>query len=906
MSTHGSPFRKRHQDYVATRDTHGSLGFNPAAPTMPGYGADMDVEQVQTERLGPAAVTEERLATGAATASKISIAGLAPGSILADCAFDWLGQGDTRYWSVTAGNWSAQAVNVSSTYVRGRYRMRLPAPAGDGPHSFTSQQKVKIANRSVYTLALLHSIEGQTAGTAKVEIDEYNSTDTFLRTSTVMAWDTPGTVNYPGAQSAVIAGSLWAKPAESPDPAVTLDTTTQYFIVRVIADASFAATNWYVTLLVVNEGETATLDSSPTNLFGGVHIDAGGVIVYDGKIQTRDAAGNVTISDGVVQADGLEIGMRDSALAGFTDPFDDPVSVSQWVNYGGTGVRSIATVSDAQTGSAVLRVAGGQAWLIHPRNIPYDPKALYRITVRVRQVSGASNTQVYAGVAGVAADGTTFVNRDGNDLYSSQHYLAVSGTSLTAGAGWQDFVGYFSGTAATGDATAHPESSAPGALHQNVRYFRPLVLVNYTGGTGTAEVDVYSVQRIDATGVANLGGNVKIDSTGIAITDGALTLSDSDGTTVMSGGGFAGPWLSFIHDGIYNSGISTAVAGAVPDGLTSVLPHWTVSRTTLTSLTAVSSTSWPGGKYVEAVPSALSGFARFNADPVPVTPLLPYTVGCWVSFTQGGSAWQATFGYITWKTAAMATIGTEVFYFLGYHKATDASPRVMIGQPAVAPANAAYAVVSFKVREDNAHSASSRLRWGGGFFHPSDSLGSGASIWGIGAGPYLPWSATTTLNANQANIYPVQVLTPTWIGGCEIAFANTSLARSWEWGLYYDASDGTDVVRRWPGLKGSASFTPSAIGHSISIADEPCNVPPGVYYLIIRNTQGTNNLILAAEANHLVAGGYMSTQAITGVKTSAGALGSTFDMSTLTSTGPTMAAVWLFAQNVSVAWGYGT
>ena len=50
----------------------------------------------------------------------------------------------------------------------------------------------------------------------------------------------------------------------------------------------------------------------------------------------------------------------------------------------------------------------------------------------------------------------------------------------------------------------------------------------------------------------------------------------------------------------------------------------------------------------------------------------------------------------------------------------------------------------------------------------------------------------------------------------------------------------------------------------------------------------------------------MSTQAITGVKTSAGALGSTFDMSTLTSTGPTMAAVWLFAQNVSVAWGYGT
>ena len=399
--------------------------------------------------------------------------------------------------------------------------------------------------------------------------------------------------------------------------------------------------------------------------------------------------------------------------------------------------------------------------------------------------------------------------------------------------------------------------------------------------------------------------SVSIQGGGILIRNGKLIITDSDGTTVMTGGGFAGPWLTFIHDGVYNSDISTAVAGTIPDGLTSALPHWTVSRLNLTSLTAVSSTSWPGGKYIEAAPSAADGHALFASDPVPVTPLVPFTVGCSSAFTQGGSAWMGTFGYITWQTAAGADIGSPVSYFLGYHKATDTTPRLRIGQPATAPANAAYAVVSFEVREMNAHSSSSRLRWGGGFFHPSDSLGSGASIWGVGAGPYIPWSGTTTLNANQANVYPMIVTTPTWISGCEIAFANTSGARSWEWALYYDASDGTNLVRRVAGLSGSASFTPSAIGVSIALATEGCNVMPGVYYLIIRNTQGSNNLILAAEGNALVTGGYMGSQTITGVKTSAGALGSTFDMSSLTSTGPTMAAVWLFAQNVGQAWGYG-
>ena len=59
-------------------------------------------------------------------------------------------------------------------------------------------------------------------------------------------------------------------------------------------------------------------------------------------------------------------------------------------------------------------------------------------------------------------------------------------------------------TAGTGTACTDP--SAPGVMHEDVRYIRPLVVVNYSGAAGTTEVDFFSVER--------LGGQIGTDDLG--------------------------------------------------------------------------------------------------------------------------------------------------------------------------------------------------------------------------------------------------------------------------------------------------------------------------------------------------------------------------------------------------------
>jgi hypothetical protein len=195
---------------------------------------------------------------------------------------------------------------------------------------------------------------------------------------------------------------------------------------------------------------------------------------------------------------------------GFNVPINDLVSASanptsflesfqsgnlaQWTNYGGSGELSVVSASDSLTGGKVLRIGNNsgndQAWLIHKQNIPFDPSALYRIKFRVRRTAGTGT--VYLGVAGVAADGVTWVNTSGANGSSSQHYVAASGQN--PGSAWTEYVGYVKGTAATGQSGTNPSVTAPLKLHQNVRYIRPLIVANYQLAAGTLEVDYCSIE----------------------------------------------------------------------------------------------------------------------------------------------------------------------------------------------------------------------------------------------------------------------------------------------------------------------------------------------------------------------------------------------------------------------------
>jgi hypothetical protein len=171
-----------------------------------------------------------------------------------------------------------------------------------------------------------------------------------------------------------------------------------------------------------------------------------------------------------------------------------------WRNYEPGAELSIIDISDGEFGGHALRIGNNsgndEAWLIHEANIAYEPGALYRMRIRVRRTAGAG--QLYAGVAGVAADGVTFVNYSGADAYGSQNWICAS--AATPGSSFEIFDGYFTGTAATGSTTAHPDPYSPGTVHTNTRYVRPILLLNYTEQTGTFEVDYVVIDKVKATG----------------------------------------------------------------------------------------------------------------------------------------------------------------------------------------------------------------------------------------------------------------------------------------------------------------------------------------------------------------------------------------------------------------------
>ena len=401
--------------------------------------------------------------------------------------------------------------------------------------------------------------------------------------------------------------------------------------------------------------------------------------------------------------------------------------------------------------------------------------------------------------------------------------------------------------------------------------------------------------------VANVGGTVTIDSTGI-------TLADANGKSTLTSDGFAGAWADYTADGLYDSALGSVTAGAVSNGLTADLPNWTVSRTNLTLLVAHADATWPGGFYIEAVPSALNGQAMFVSDLVAVTPLSTLMPQATIAASYAAGTLEFDI-VVTFYAGDGSTVVSSVGGNVALLAASQTTPIVARMGPVAVPDAARFTTLTFTMKETVSHNAGNQLRFGGAALRPVPFAGMLPYRFVADASVWLPWANTTSIPSNQTNVYPIYLPTPLYLVNCNLVNADASLSRSFQWGLYVDpwggaipslSSGNPDLATLVPGATGSAAWT--ATGRAIQggpPAIVPIVVPPGSYWLAIHNNHSTNALTLAATQNVLANGPTSLLWGIAG----AGALGATLDSGAATLVGTTVPAVWLQGVSLGTNWG---
>ncbi|EKD24186.1 MAG: hypothetical protein ACD_81C00089G0022 [uncultured bacterium] len=167
-----------------------------------------------------------------------------------------------------------------------------------------------------------------------------------------------------------------------------------------------------------------------------------------------------------------------------------------WYKHSGTGT-ALAT-GDAQN-PHYLQVSGPvlYGW---QQNIPFNPDSVYKIECRARQetLPTTGGRGAYCGFFGIAANGTTGVSTTGASSYSA-HYRTFSNTTLAMSPAWTTASGYTKGHAATGvNGTSGTciSIAAPCKMHANVRFVRPMFMVNYNLGDGIMNFDYIKVTKI--------------------------------------------------------------------------------------------------------------------------------------------------------------------------------------------------------------------------------------------------------------------------------------------------------------------------------------------------------------------------------------------------------------------------
>jgi hypothetical protein len=174
---------------------------------------------------------------------------------------------------------------------------------------------------------------------------------------------------------------------------------------------------------------------------------------------------------------------------------------------GGSGDVSFSTTDGQLSGTKTIVIGNDsgndELFSYHRKAIPYNPKSIYEIEIRMKS-SGTSNGTHYCGFVGLAADGTTLISSIGTEALSPAHYVTLSSYDQTADDRWETFRGYVSGNSDSYTPNAHDPNN-PSTAYTGVRYIKPMFLVNYNDQSDITQID-YIVVREYQTDIPNSNG----------------------------------------------------------------------------------------------------------------------------------------------------------------------------------------------------------------------------------------------------------------------------------------------------------------------------------------------------------------------------------------------------------------
>jgi hypothetical protein len=187
----------------------------------------------------------------------------------------------------------------------------------------------------------------------------------------------------------------------------------------------------------------------------------------------------------------------------FDDAFDayaDQAAVLEaYHSRSGNGEISVVTNTGPEAfGGKSIQIGNAsgndQRWLVSKKLIPFDPNQLYMVEAIVERVSGSGS--VFIGIEGLAADGVTRVDTNGNNTLFSQHYFGASGATPALGE-VVTYRGFFRGVAASGNGGHHPNDANPGTVHESSHYVSAMMGINYNAVSGETRVHRLRVVPFD-------------------------------------------------------------------------------------------------------------------------------------------------------------------------------------------------------------------------------------------------------------------------------------------------------------------------------------------------------------------------------------------------------------------------